>query len=190
MGNLFLETGAEFDGAGDCYRYTLWRRWDTGPTVCWIMLNPSTADASVDDPTVRRCQRFARAWGYAGVTVVNLFALRSTDPAVLRRHPEPVGPGNNHAIVEAATAAALVVCAWGVHGAVNHREAEVLALLTHLDLYCLGVTAGGAPRHPLYLHGDSKPQRYFPPAGNGVDDGGAKAERRPAVLLPGLRAGV
>lgn len=114
---LFPETsGAEFS---DCrtWRYRLWRIWDdTKPYANFIMLNPSTADANVLDPTVTRCVDFANRWGYGGLHVTNLFALVSTDPEGLYRATDPIGPGNDRAIRETAQGAGAVVCAWGNHG--------------------------------------------------------------------------
>lgn len=74
------------------YRYELTRRWAPGPLVGWVMLNPSRADAHTDDPTVRRCVGFAHRWGYGGLIIRNLYALRATDPAALADHLDPVGP--------------------------------------------------------------------------------------------------
>jgi hypothetical protein len=142
--------GALFDPGGR-YRYRLWRRWAAGRTVAFVMLNPSTADADRDDPTIRRCAGFARAWGFGGMTVVNLFALRATDPARLRRARDPVGRDNDRHIAAAAADASMVLVAWGVHGALDGRDRTVLALLAGRQPRCLGVTRGGHPRHPLYL---------------------------------------
>jgi hypothetical protein len=141
------------------YRYELKRRWSAGPTATWIMLNPSTADAEQDDPTIRRCVGFTKAWGLGGLTVVNLFALRSTDPRALLSAADPVGLGNDDAIHDAATAARIVIAAWGAHGVLNGRATHVLDLLetTPAQVACLGTTKDGHPRHPLRLRGDLKP---------------------------------
>ena len=142
---------ALFDDSGR-YRYRLGRRWaDGGPAIAFVMLNPSTADAERDDPTIRRCAGFARAWGFAGMEVVNLFALRATDPARLRRARDPVGPGNDRHIAAAAGGADVVLLAWGNCGALRGRDRQVVALLAGLRPACLGVTQSGQPRHPLYL---------------------------------------
>lgn len=150
--------GADIDGP---YRYRLWRDWRPNPTrVCWVMLNPSTADETVDDPTIRRCIAFSKAWGYTGIVVVNLFALRATEPDDLLLHHAPIGPRNDDAIREAASACPLVVVAWGAHKAVDDREREVLEILVDaLDRespLCLGTTKDGFPRHPLYVRADAK----------------------------------
>jgi hypothetical protein len=117
------------------------------------MLNPSTADETADDPTIARCVRRARLWGYRGLVVTNLFALRATDPAGLRSAPDPVGPEDDAAIVAAARGAALVVCAWGNHGAYRGRATAVRTLLDELRVtpHHLALTRRGEPAHPLYL---------------------------------------
>lgn len=134
------------------YRYALTRIWDPGAArVCFCLLNPSTADATTDDPTLRRCLGFARDWGFGGVEIVNLFALRATDPRLLRRTPDPVGPRNDAAIVRAARRADLIVAAWGNHGALRSRAEAVRALLSPIaTVHALGITKMGHPRHPLY----------------------------------------
>lgn len=143
------------------YRYDLARDW--GPVVaprraCFVMLNPSTADATRDDATLRRCVGFARAWGLGGVSVVNLFALRATDPADLLRDPEPVGPLNDAAVLAHAAAAEVVVCAWGAKGGHLGRDRVVLNLLRKsCRPQCLRLTGGGHPEHPLYLPAGLEP---------------------------------
>jgi len=145
------------------YRYRLSRIFsDSTKRVCFAMLNPSTADAAVTDPTVERCLRFARLWGAGAVEVVNLFALRSTDPKALYRHVDPVGPGNDEALLAAATGATTVVAAWGVHGALRGRDVQVMTVLrqANVRLMALGRTKDGHPRHPLYLAGSTSPVSY------------------------------
>lgn len=157
-----MERGAVFDRTGR-YRYALTRRWAAeGPPVLFVLLNPSTADAERDDPTIRRCIGFARDWGHGAVEVANLFAWRATRPADLRRAPAPVGPRNDRHLLAAAGRAARIVLAWGVHGALHGRDAAVLALLRREGhaLECLGVTGGGQPRHVLYLPRDTAPRPY------------------------------
>jgi hypothetical protein len=109
------------------YRYELWRYWAPGRLVAWIMLNPSTADATADDPTLRRCIDFSKAWGCGGLMVVNLFGLRATDPQELRRAEDPVGPMNDHFLWGRCMEADLVVAAWGGHGKLFGRRAEIQA---------------------------------------------------------------
>jgi hypothetical protein len=143
------------------YRYELRRQWAEGRPVLWIMLNPSTADAELDDPTIRRVIGFTRAWGYPGAVVVNLFAWRATDPAELLRAPrsEVSGPDNASVLERLMAEAGLVVCAWGGHRAATklpHPLVRALAVASHKELWCLGKTASGAPRHPLYLKADTE----------------------------------
>jgi hypothetical protein len=140
------------------YRYSLSRVWDDGPTLAWCMLNPSTADADVDDPTVRKCIGFAKRWGFGGIHVVNLFALRATDPRELRIAKNPVGPGNSDALMKAFSRYPVVV-AWG--GSIPRtRDADNAARSVRdsarrgprgLEWWCLGRTRYGEPRHPLML---------------------------------------
>ena len=137
------------------YRYTLCREWGLGPSCCWIMLSPSTATDATDHPTIRRCIRFCAGWGYGRLVVVNLFALRSTNPAELAQHADPVGADNDQAIVTAARQAGAVVCAWGAHSSAVSRARTVVALLHGMDLRCLGTTKHGQPRHPLYVKGST-----------------------------------
>jgi hypothetical protein len=160
-----LESHALFSPC-ESYRYYLSRTWDAAlGHVNFIMLNPSTADASVDDPTVRRCGLYARRWGYGGLVVTNLFAWRATDPSELRVAVDPVGPDTDAHILRSARQSALVVCAWGVHGSLHGRDAAVLELLNNVDalglspLHCLRTTKGGHPAHPLYLPGSLVPRR-------------------------------
>lgn len=138
------------------YRYELIRRWDvTLPRVGWIMCNPSTADGEQDDPTIRRCIGFAKAWGYGAIMVRNLYALRATDPRELWRHPCPAGPDNDSYLLEAVDEP-ITVCAWGVNGrrgdAVINALSDAGAALHYLEL-----TKAGIPKHPLYLRGDLRP---------------------------------
>lgn len=141
------------------YRYLLEREWDDGNCVAWLMLNPSTADAEVDDPTIRRCIGFSRRWGYGRMVVVNLFALRATDPRALAKNTDPIGVLNDYWIEHALQAGAReCICAWGCQQhlstpALRLRPAEVLALLDKrfVPAVCLGYRKDGAPRHPLML---------------------------------------
>lgn len=132
------------------YRYQLTRTWDEKlPAVAFVGLNPSTADANIDDPTVRRCIGFARDWGFGALVLVNLFALRSTEPSKLYSACEPVGPENDRWLQLAGDNAETVVAAWGVHGELHGRCRAVQRLFANLK--CLGKTRDGHPRHPLYL---------------------------------------
>lgn len=166
MPRFFEESGATFDASG-AYRYHLWRSWwhPDGKRVAFIMLNPSTANAEDDDPTVRRCIGFAQTWGHAGLDVVNLFAWRATNPRELFDAKYPVGdPTNLDTILRVAVRADLVVAGWGSFpdGARRPRSAIVLQALQNkgVVVYALGVTKNGIPRHPLYLSGDTQPVVY------------------------------
>jgi hypothetical protein len=150
------------------YRYSLERGWSARPWLTVIMLNPSTADAMVDDPTIRRCVGFAQRDDFGGIHVVNRYALRATNPAALQIAPDPVGPDNEKAIRHAVGAAraggGLILCAWGTKGSSDvtgllrlFREERAVELLR-----CLGVTKEGHPRHPLYVRGD-QPFEPWPP---------------------------
>lgn len=145
------------------YRYRLERRWSDAPPACWVMLNPSTADAEVDDATIRRCMAFARAWNRGGIIVHNLYALRATDPRDLWAADDPVGPDNDdhlaHVASYACTRSLPIIAAWGANARPD-RVASVLAFPYMADLLALGVTKSGAPRHPLYLRSDCTPQPW------------------------------
>lgn len=144
------------------YRYSLTREWDSdGEMVMFIALNPSTADDRIDDPTIRRCIGFAKQWGFGRLVVTNLFGFRSSDPESLRLVADPVGPENDDAIVRFGEAASRVVLAWGIHGGLLERDREVLRLIDRP--YCLGLTKDGAPRHPLYLPGETALIRFKKP---------------------------
>lgn len=137
------------------YRYELTRSWDaTLPELLVVMLNPSTADAAVDDPTIRRVMRFARDAGYGELRVMNLYALCSVDPAALWAS-DSVGPENDYRL----SAALLVrwsehrpvLAAWGTTPWSKSRAPRVIALVPGVRWMCLGTTKDGSPRHPLYV---------------------------------------
>ena len=135
------------------WRYLLWRRWAAGPAANFLMLNPSTADEVKLDPTCSRARAYAEAWGFGALIVTNIFGWRATDPGELRRVRDPVGSGNDGAIVRAAREAVLVVCAWGNHGAYLQRSSFVRSLLERRQLHLLKLNGSGEPAHPLYLRG-------------------------------------
>jgi hypothetical protein len=141
------------------YRYSLRREWDTDAgQATFVMLNPSTADAECDDPTIRRCINFSKSWGYGSLEVVNLFAYRATTPYNLFQSANPVGAKNDQHLQEAVKRAALIVIAWGVHGSFLGRDQAVLNLISGKhSLYCLGHTKAGHPRHPLFLKNITQP---------------------------------
>src|SRR4051794_40545206 len=139
------------------YRYSLTRQWNVDrPSICWIMLNPSTADGFQDDPTIRRCIGFSQSWGAGGIEVVNLFAFRATQPTALFAARNPIGPQNDgHLIGSVTRPDRRVIAAWGCHGGRGGRDLRVLALLLRHGVHveCLGRTKDGHPRHPLYVPG-------------------------------------
>lgn len=157
------------------YRYQLTRIWDeTKKVACFVMLNPSTADANIDDPTIRRCVGFATKWGYGGIVVVNLAAFRATDPDKLSEVEDPVGPENLHHVETAISGSEVVVAAWGnvklkfSRGACQRGMSLVScakSVVTICEsrgkrLRCLGKTSSGQPRHPLYVHGDKELEEW------------------------------
>lgn len=148
------------------YRYRLERQWSTVPGVTtFVMLNPSTADAEVDDPTIRRCMGFAKRWGHGRLVVVNLFAFRSSDPVELLEADDPIGPENRGHLSRAARETGLIIAAWGAPKSKLYalQYMQVLEARKALagpptvtqaegrSIFCLGVTKRGHPRHPLYL---------------------------------------
>ncbi|OLP20211.1 hypothetical protein BST81_01925 [Leptolyngbya sp. 'hensonii'] len=152
--------GAIFDATAT-YRYTLWRAWEQGNSrLCFILLNPSTADATQNDPTIRRCLGFARSWGFASLEVVNLFAYRATDPLQLRQVQDPIGAENDQYLMQAIGRSQRTILAWGNRGTWKNRHQAVLELLSpNQAAYCLGLTQIGQPRHPLYTKSNIQPQR-------------------------------
>jgi hypothetical protein len=141
------------------YRYVLKRVWGSGQLVQFIGLNPSGADLRVNDPTVRRCIGFAKSWGFGGLIMTNAFAIRATDPALLRTSVDPVGPDNDYWLKFSATEASVVVAAWGNHGEFKGRSQAIRNL--GLPLCHLGLTASGMPKHPLYLKAALKPEPWL-----------------------------
>jgi len=149
-------SGAHFDPTRS-YRYSLWRYFeeqtDLSQAIVFIGLNPSTADETIDDPTIRRCQGFAKRWGYQGMVMLNLFALRATQPKQMKRSPSPIGSENDEVLLSWSCNCGTIVCCWGMHGSHLGRSLQVKQLLqgAHLSLWHLGLTRSGEPRHPLYL---------------------------------------
>jgi hypothetical protein len=149
------------------WRYSLTRIWDEStPLAMFIGLNPSTADETVDDQTVRRCIRFAREWGYGGLVMTNMYALRSTDPGGLLTAADPIGPDNDTVLLNWAAAAGVIVAAWGTWGTkvkpYTQRPNTMPGLVWPKTLQCLGVTNSGQPRHPLYLRADTELEPWSP----------------------------
>lgn len=159
------------------WRYTLTRRWNStlfdpigevaspARLAAFIGLNPSTADETQDDPTVRRCIQYAKDWGYGGMVMLNIFAFRATDPRVMMAAPDPVGPDNNRALLICGAQASIVVAAWGTHGNFQNRHQNILKLFQEagVTLHCLKKTKDGLPGHPLYLRRDLVPVIYEGP---------------------------
>jgi hypothetical protein len=159
-------------GAGaiisDCgrYRYHLWRRWDSSlPVMVFVMLNPSTADASQDDPTIRRCIGFAKRDGFGAISVRNVFALRATNPRELLTVADPFGPENEDCLINSRRVSMMtrLVAAWGskIGGKrlLGYYQRAAVACAINQS-YCLGVTKDGDPRHPLYLRNDAPLVRW------------------------------
>ncbi len=172
----FTESSAVFGGEQNEYRYLLTRQWETeyaarSCVVTFVLLNPSTADERQLDPTVRRCLGYALDWGFAGLHILNLFALRSTDPRALKKHHAPVGPLNDGHIARTIERSALIVCGWGRWGMLYNRSRFVREeLLAHAvrPVVALATTAAdGEPGHPLYL---PKAARFQPVNGLRKDD--------------------
>lgn len=155
--------GAEIS-ACQGYRYDLSRRWGSKPgCVLWLMLNPSTADAERDDMTVKKCVEFSDRMGFHALHVVNLFALRATDPVELLKAADPVGPDNDfwighrsHSVVGPLK----IVLAWGApplcfEEQVRRRINKSLSLISK-PCFSLGLTLNGHPRHPSRLGYDAQ----------------------------------
>lgn len=156
-----MKVWAEFS-ARRVFRYELGRVWDEAlPLAMFIGLNPSTADETHDDPTIRRCIGFARSWGAGGILMGNIFAYRSTDPHALRQIADPlavIGEANDTYLRDMAARSEWTVAAWGVHGALHRRGEQVASLIPGLQ--CLGRTKQGFPRHPLYLRADTPLEQF------------------------------
>lgn len=132
-------------------------------SVCnFIMLNPSTADAEKNDPTVARCCKYAQRWGYGALIVTNIFGYRATDPREMKAQEDPVGKLNMKYIYKAASDSDFIVCAWGTHGGYQNQGREVVEMLEEMQgiMHCLKITKHGHPKHPLYCKGDLKPASY------------------------------
>ena len=153
MSESTLERTAIFDATGH-YRYRLDRRWaQKGPTVAFVMLNPSRADATCDDPTLRACIQFAQRWHYASLSVVNLFGYRTPHPSELKKAKDPIGADNDHYVLEAVAAADKEVMARGNEGGLLGRDRAILTQRSahQRKLHCLQLNLSGHPRHPLYI---------------------------------------
>lgn len=141
------------------YRYALWRKWDDSrPEVLFIGLNPATADDKQDDNTMRRCMAYATSWGFGGMAVANLFAYRTTYPALLKKAADPVSPENDNWLRRLSAQAGMTVAIWGNHGSFLDRAERIKTELT--GLYCLKVTSRGQPHHTRGLPNGLRPVPY------------------------------
>lgn len=153
-----METTATFSKDRK-YRYALKRIWIRAkPLVCFVGLNPSTADENTDDPTIRRCIGYADRWGYGGLIMLNLFAFRATDPTCMMCEPEPIGPENDNIILLLSGICELTVLAWGNHGSFMDRDKAVIPMIE--NPHYLKLTGKGQPGHPLYLKKTLSPLRW------------------------------
>jgi hypothetical protein len=155
------------------WRYTCWREWGVGTLpvsqlgirkkpesyVQFLCLNPSIADETIDDPTVRRCIDFAKRWGYGAFVMTNIFAWRDTDPEAMKKVAEPIGPDNDEWLVKIAREADLIIGGWGKHGKHLFRGVKVKQLITSIGkpIHCLEKNSDGSPKHPLYIAADKVP---------------------------------
>jgi len=165
-------------------KLTLWREWTddlfvnrTQPVGSYLMvigLNPSTADETLDDPTIRRCKDFAKRWGFQALCMTNLFAWRATDPRDMKRMPDPVGPENDKWLVRISRGAGMILAAWGKHGSHMNRAALILSGLP--TIHCLRTNKDGSPEHPLYVPAVTVPFR--------LGGGGAEQVRETAASEP------
>ena len=154
----------------DTYRYELSREWDfTKGYVCFVGLNPSTADDHLDDPTIRRCVNFAKSWGYGGIIMTNLFHYRATNPKDMISKGFGAIPiqgftsdfADSH-IIRSCSRAGLIIACWGTNGNTFNRDLYVKKTLkeNNIKLHYLKLTKEGFPSHPLYLKKDLKPQLW------------------------------
>lgn len=161
-----VDSSAVFGGTNQEYRYRLVRTWAPGPLVMFLLMNPSTADIAVDDPTVAKCGRLARRWGYGGLLIGNVFAYRATDQSQLAKVADPVGPLNSHHLAAMARHAALIVCAFGtpkVASLLPHGPIIARTLHDHgHKLHALRLSKAGRPYHPLYLTESLTPTPWNP----------------------------
>lgn len=143
------------------YRYRLTWRWGAGPRVTFIMLNPSTATEQQADPTIRRVWQFARDnWAPGRLDVVNLYALRATDPRQMVRHPDPIGPDNDELMLKTAADSDVVIAAWGRNRRARGQHVRQVLANADIPLHVLRLNRDGAPAHPLYLPAYSTPRRW------------------------------
>jgi hypothetical protein len=153
-----MEKGADIS-ADHLYRYSLWRIWQPAePLVMFIGLNPSTADATTDDHTIRRCLRFSADWNCGGLVMTNLFAFRATDPKAMLTAAEPIGTENDTVLAHWVQKALFIVAVWGTKGGHQGRNKAIEERFP--NLHCFGVTKDGFPRHPARLRSDTQLVTY------------------------------
>jgi len=152
MAKAYLSTGACISPCGT-YRYWLSRQFGIGSrSIMFVGLNPSTADETLDDPTIRRCVSFAMLWGYDRLYMGNVYALRSTDPRLLYTTTvDPVGPDNLFHLNEMAVTVERIVAAWGANKLTPKAKGIADWLKSLNKTYCLGQNMNGTPKHPLYI---------------------------------------
>lgn len=160
----WLDAGADINDMRT-HRFRLWRAWGPGQRLAWLMMNPSTADEDVLDPTLRRCVGFAKAWGYDGIEIFNVATLRTPSPATLvAAHKSGLDvfmrEQRNAAILATAPSIGRVIVAWGACALTCEEAASGGALFTTSQVMCLGKTLAGHPRHPLYLRADTLPEAW------------------------------
>jgi hypothetical protein len=151
--NHYLENDAVISDCGK-YRYLLRRTWDhSKPRALLIMLNPSTADAKLDDPTIRSCVRLISGLHYGSMEVVNIFGWRATYPDELPKQADPIGPMNERIVDAAIRRCDVVICAWGANAMAARKSQYLCARIQSVKpgIYCFGTTKSGAPKHPLYV---------------------------------------
>ena len=162
MPNVYLENDAVISECGK-YRYLLRRTWDHNrPRALLVMLNPSTADATLDDATIRSCVRLLNGQGYGSMEVVNVYAYRATDPSELAKQADPFGPCNEATVAAAVARCDVVVCAWGAYPPAREHARRILneARSRRPAVYCFGKTKAGAPKHPLYIKSGTPLQAF------------------------------
>lgn len=158
------ESGAVFSTC-EKYRYKLWRKWGRGPTLFFILMNPSTADEIKNDPTIERQCRRAKMLGFGGLVILNCGAIRETDSRKAWADPEPIGPANLETIQKEieGNPSGMFIAGWGAPARRVGADRPIIDLFERVGfpLYCLGVNSDGSPKHPLYVSYQTQPRRYI-----------------------------
>ena len=144
------------------YRYVLTRKWSDNGICLFIMLNPSTADAYKLDPTVKRAFKIAKRFRLGELVVLNIFAIKGSDPSVIKEHTDPVGKYNDYYLNYYCKKSKMIIVAWGNHGSYNNRSNDVknILLRNKKEVYCIDINISGEPKHPLYTRNNSKLKKY------------------------------